>query len=65
MLSGAGQALLTTRLGPLDVLRRLHDGRGYAELLPGSVEMHDETRTIRVLSLADLIAIEKARRAGR
>ena len=39
LLSGTGQVLLTTRLGPLDVLCRLHDGRGYAELLPGVVEL--------------------------
>jgi hypothetical protein len=60
LLSGAGQILLTTRLGPLDVLCRLHDGRGYGELLPVTVELQDETRRIRVLGLADLIAIKSS-----
>ena len=58
LLSGAGQVLLTTRLGPLDVLCRLHDGRGYPELLPAVVELTDENRRIRVLGLPELIAIK-------
>jgi hypothetical protein len=60
LLSGSGQVLLTTRLGPLDVLCRLHDGRGYAELLPSSVELQDEKCRIRVLSLTELIAIKSS-----
>jgi hypothetical protein len=60
LLAGTGQVLLTTRLGPLDVLCRLHDGRGYTELLPGAVVMRNETHQIRLVSLADLIAIKSS-----
>ena len=58
LLVGTGQVLLSTRLGPLDVLCRLHDGRGYSELLAGAVEMTDEQRRIRVLGLPELIDIK-------
>ena len=58
LLGGTGQVLLSTSLGPLDVLCRLHDGRGYPELLPGTVELTDENRRIRVLGLAELIDIK-------
>jgi hypothetical protein len=58
LLRGTGQILLTTRLGPMDILCRLHDGRGYTELLPTSLEMHDEARRIRLLDLPELIAIK-------
>jgi predicted nucleotidyltransferase len=58
LLFGQGQILLTTSLGPLDVLCRLHDGRGYAQLLPGTIELQDGGRRIRILELADLIAIK-------
>jgi hypothetical protein len=60
LLAGTGQVLLTTRLGPLDVLCRLHDGRGYTELLPGAAVMRNETHQIRLVSLADLIAIKSS-----
>jgi hypothetical protein len=60
LLGGTGQILLTTRLGPLDVLCRLHDGRGYAELLASVVELEDETRRVRLLSLPELIAIKSS-----
>jgi hypothetical protein len=56
--AGSGEVLLTTRLGPLDVLCRLHDGRGYPELLPATVETTDENRRLRVLGLPELIAIK-------
>jgi hypothetical protein len=60
MLAGVGQILLTTRLGPLDILCRLHDGRGYDELLPNSVQVQDGTTQIRIVGLADLIAIKSS-----
>ena len=60
MLAGAGQVLLTTKLGPLDVLCRLHDGRGYTQLLPGAAVMQNETHQIRLVSLANLIAIKSS-----
>ena len=61
---GAGDQLsLLTALGPLDLLGRLHDGRGYDELLPHSEVSTDGTRQVRVLDLPTLIEIKTA--AGR
>ncbi len=55
---GPGQILLSTRLGPLDVLGSLHDGRGYLELAPRAVLLRNEEITIRVIDLPALIEIK-------
>jgi hypothetical protein len=60
---GAGQLNLTTRLGPLDVLCRLHDARGYDELLPHTREIVDGELALRLIDLETLIEIKEA--AGR
>ena len=60
---GRGQLNLSTRLGPLDVLCRLHDGRGYEELLEHSTTVSDGDLTVRVLDLPTLIEVKAA--AGR
>jgi len=57
-LRGRGQIKLTTRRGPLDLLCALHDGRGYGDLLPHSVELTDGALQLRVLDLPTLIAIK-------
>jgi hypothetical protein len=57
-LAGSGQTQLTTSKGPLDVLGRLHDGRGYAELLPATEELTDGTLHLRVVDLPTLIEIK-------
>lgn len=62
-LTAAGQIHLSTVLGPLDLLGRLHDGRGFTELEPHSEVMGDGERTIRVLDLPTLIEVKSA--AGR
>jgi hypothetical protein len=62
-LVSGGQLNLTTSLGPLDPLGRLHDGRGFEELLPHSEILEDGARRIRVLDLATLIEIKAG--AGR
>ena len=62
-LQGPGQLLLTTRLGPLDLLGRLHDGRGFPELLPHTIALDVEGRLLRVLDLPTLIEVKTA--AGR
>ncbi len=54
-LQGKGQVLLSTRLGPLDLLGTLHDGRGYDELLPHTVIYEVGGRSLRVLDLPTLI----------
>ena len=53
-LDGAGQLLLRTSLGPLDLLLRLHDGRGYAELLDRSIELEAEGLRVRLIDLPAL-----------
>lgn len=62
-LSGRGQLLLTTRLGPLDLLGTLHDGRGYDELIARTISLGVEGRVLRVLDLPTLIEVKTA--AGR
>jgi hypothetical protein len=62
LISG-GQLNLITKLGPLDLLGRLHDGRGYDQLLPHSEVLSDGNRRVRVVDLPTLIAIKTT--AGR
>jgi hypothetical protein len=59
-LRGEGQLNLITNHGPLDVLLRLHDSRGYRELLPHSIEIIDEGLPIRVIDLNTLIEIKRS-----
>jgi hypothetical protein len=60
---GNGQLNLSTQLGPLDVLCRLHDGRGYEELVEHSTVVTDGETSLRVLDLPTLIEVKAA--AGR
>lgn len=46
-----GQLRFNTDAGPIDILWRLHDGRGFAELLAHSVTRSDDERTILVVDL--------------
>jgi predicted nucleotidyltransferase len=55
-----GQLNLVTSLGPLDVLCKLHDARGYAELLPHSREIVDGDLRVRVIDLETLIEIKRS-----
>jgi hypothetical protein len=57
-LTGTGQLNLSTRLGPLDPLCQIHDGRGFDDLLEHSAQMTDGALTIRVLDLDTLIEIK-------
>ena len=58
LLGGTGQLNLATREGPLDILCRLHDGRGYAELAPRSRVVEADDLRIRVIDLDALIEIK-------
>ncbi len=58
LLSGRGQLNLSTKLGPLDPLCELHDGRGYEELLPHSQVLTDGSSQIRALDLDTLISVK-------
>jgi predicted nucleotidyltransferase len=58
-ISGMGHALFTTRLGPLDVLAVIEQGRAYGDLLEHTVEIEFRGHTIRVLDLKILIQLKK------
>jgi hypothetical protein len=63
-LVSAGHQLLTTRLGDLDCLGTIDDGRGYDDLFGMTVELKlEDGKTIRVLSLPALI--DAKQRSGR
>ena len=62
-LAGPGALLLATRLGPLDLLGTLNDGRGYEELLPHTDLFEIAGHALRVLDLPTLIEVKAA--AGR
>lgn len=50
--------LLSTRLGPLDCLGTLVDGRGFKELVSHSESFTDEGAEFRVIDLSTLIDIK-------
>lgn len=58
-LSGKGHVLLSTRLGPLDVLAVIEGGNGYEDLLEYTVEMEFKGRLVRVLSLEKMIDLKE------
>ena len=58
-LSGLGHALFTTRLGPLDVLAVIEEGKTYEDLLEHTVEIEFRGHTIRVLLVKMLIELKK------
>jgi hypothetical protein len=59
-LAGTGQLNLITKHGPLDVLLRLHDARGYDELVGVSTEIVDDGIRLRVINLDTLIEIKRS-----
>jgi predicted nucleotidyltransferase len=59
-VAGRGQLNLITRLGPLDVLLRLHDARGYDELLGHSIAVDASGFVVRVIDLETLIEIKRS-----
>ncbi|MHC4913006.1 MAG: hypothetical protein ACYTE5_08385 [Planctomycetota bacterium] len=58
-ISGMGYALFTTRLGPIDVLAVIEEGRAYGDLLEHTVEIGFRNHTIRVLDLKMLIQLKR------
>jgi len=58
-ISGAGHALFTTRLGPLDVLAVIEEGKAYEDLLEHTVEIDFRGHTIRVLELKTLVELKR------
>jgi len=58
-LEAGGQLRLLTRLGPLDLLGRLADGRGYDQLADHTVLLEDVDLRVRVLDLETLIEVKR------
>ena len=58
-LSGKGNVLLTTRIGPIDVLAAIEGGRSYQDLLAHTVDINFRGHTLRVLELKTLIELKR------
>jgi hypothetical protein len=59
ILSGTGHSLLQTRLGPLDVLGAIEEGRDYDALLPSSRTIEIAQRSVHVLDLATIVELKR------
>jgi len=59
-LSGEGHCLFMTRLGPLDVLAIIEEGKSYEDLLDHTVEFEFKGYTLRVLDLKMLIQLKRS-----
>lgn len=57
-LAGTGHVLLSTRLGPLDILGVIEEGQTYEDLLSHTVEIDFRGYKIRVLDLGMLIELK-------
>ena len=55
-----GQLRTRTTAGPLAILWRLHDGRGYSDLVGRSCVLTDDELRVRVIGLDDLIDVKTA-----
>jgi hypothetical protein len=53
-----GHALLSTRLGPLDVLAFIEEGKTYEDLIAHTIEIPFRGHRLRVLDLRTLIAMK-------
>ncbi|NOY69253.1 MAG: hypothetical protein GXP53_07135 [Deltaproteobacteria bacterium] len=58
-LSAMGHALFNTRIGPLDVLAIIEDGKTYEDLLNYTIEIEFRGHSIRVLALKKLTELKK------
>jgi hypothetical protein len=59
LLSAKGHSLLSTRLGPLDILALIEKEYGYEELISNCVEVGFRGYTLRVLSLKAIIELKQ------
>jgi hypothetical protein len=59
-LSGKGHMLLSTRIGPIDVLAVIEGGKSYPDLLGQTVEIDFRGHILRVLDLKTLIELKKS-----
>ena len=60
--SGRGHALFTTRLGPLDILAVIEEGKAYEDLHDHTVDIEFRGHTIRVLDLKRLVELKRTSR---
>jgi hypothetical protein len=58
-LLGTGHHLLTTTLGPLDVLGAIEGGRGWAELEPAAARIQVQGHEVRVVRLETLAELKR------
>ena len=58
-ISGQGHALFSTRLGPLDVLAVIEEGKTYDDLLEHTVDVKFRGHTIKVLDLKMIIELKR------
>lgn len=58
-ISGRGHALFSTRLGPLDVLAVIEEGKSYGDLLEHCVEIPFRNHTLRVLNIEMLVHLKR------
>ena len=58
-LKAKGHLLLNSRLGPLDILAFIEQGRGYRELLSDAIEIELYGYKVNVLSLHALIELKR------
>ena len=61
-ISGKGHALFTTRLGPIDVLSVIEEGKTYDDLIEHTVNVKFRGYTIKVLDLEMMIELKRASR---
>lgn len=59
-ISSRGHILLTTRLGPLDVLGVIEEDQSYEDLVEHTVEIDFRGHTLRVLDLEVLIRLKRS-----
>lgn len=57
--AGTGHTLLSTRLGPLDVLASIEQGQTYESLIGNTVEIDFRGYTLRVLDIKQMIKLKK------
>lgn len=57
--AGMGHILLTTRLGPLDVLAFIEGGKTYEDLINHAVSIPFRGHTLRVLNLKTLVELKR------
>ncbi len=58
-LKGTGHVLLTTNLGPLDVLGAIENDQGFDELMPSAIAIDFKGSTTYVLSLQVLVDLKR------